>query len=72
MPVMDGYDAARRLRQEGYTGRIIAVTGHSRDYDRQKCLNVGCDDYLAKPVDRQQLLEMVAKYVQSPAEQPSS
>ena len=72
MPVMDGYDAARRLRQEGYAGRIIAVTGHSRDYDRQKCLSAGCDDYLTKPVDRQQLLEMVAKHVGRPAEEPSS
>ena len=63
MPVMDGYEATRRLRQNGYSGLIVAVTGHTRSFDRQKCLDAGCNDYLAKPVDREKLLTMVAEHV---------
>jgi signal transduction histidine kinase/ActR/RegA family two-component response regulator len=69
MPVMDGYEAARQLRQAGYAGPIVAVTGHTRNYDRRRCLEAGCDDYLAKPVDRKDLLDMVARHLRG-AEQP--
>ena len=64
MPVMDGHDATQRLRQEGYSGPIIALAAHAEDYDRQKCLDAGCDDYLIKPVDRDVLVEMVAGHTQ--------
>ncbi len=67
MPVLDGYDATRRLRQHGYRGTIIAVTGCSHDYDRQKCLDAGCDDYVAKPISREKILEIVARYTRQPA-----
>lgn len=50
MPTMDGHDATRLLRDEGYAGLIVAVTASAMSADSEKAMRSGCDDHIAKPV----------------------
>ena len=60
MPVMDGYSAAKALRQDGYDGQIIALTAHAMKQDEARCLEAGCDHYLSKPINRDVLIREIA------------
>jgi len=83
MPVIDGYTATRRWRQhETALGAghlpIVAMTANAMAGDRQKCLDAGMDDYLAKPVTRAQLDACLGRWLPSaplpeePAHPPTS
>jgi signal transduction histidine kinase/CheY-like chemotaxis protein len=71
MPVMDGYTATRRWRElerDAGDGRhlpIIAMTANAMAGDRQKCLDAGMDDYLAKPVTRAELERSLHRWWQA-------
>jgi len=61
MPEIDGFAAARAIRERGAEVRVIGLTIHARDNDRQRCLDAGCDEVVPKPIKKPVLLETVAR-----------
>ncbi len=62
MPEMDGLTATRKIRQTNKDIPIIAQTAYAMSEDKTKCLNAGCNDYLAKPISHNVLLATIEKY----------
>jgi CheY-like chemotaxis protein/HPt (histidine-containing phosphotransfer) domain-containing protein len=82
MPIMDGYQATTMIRKVEEKNRImgagdhligqnrapiIAMTAHATKGDKDKCLQAGMDDYIAKPLRRKELLDIVNKWIESAA-----
>ena len=66
MPVMDGYEATRRLRAAGDTTPIIAVTANAVHGDQERVLAVGMNDYLSKPISLNALRRALAQLADAP------
>jgi len=66
LPVMDGWEATRRLKANDDLRWIpvIALTAHAMVGDREKAVAAGCDDYLVKPLDEDELMARIAKYLE--------
>jgi CheY-like chemotaxis protein len=64
MPEMDGLEAARRINAQWPNGgrpRIVAMTANAMESDRELCMAAGMDDYVAKPIRVEQLIEALMR-----------
>jgi two-component system cell cycle response regulator DivK len=67
LPVIDGWEATRRIKANDATRRIpiIALTAHAMAGDREKAMEVGCEDYDTKPVEMSRLIGKIAALLKS-------
>ncbi len=65
MPVMDGYEATEKLRKSGYGAPIVALTAHALVEDRKKCLSLGFNDHLSKPIRGDLLIDCIRNLVRN-------
>jgi len=63
MPVMDGYESTRRIKEIAKEIPIIAQTAYALPQDSYKCIDAGCDDYISKPISLKQFLLKLDKYL---------
>lgn len=72
MPEMDGFEATRRIRGTEASTRlpIIALTANSMKGDRERCLQAGMDDYLAKPIRMTDLASLLQRWLETTANKP--
>ncbi len=66
MPVMDGYEATKRIKKIRPQLPIVAQTAYSTEEDIKKAIEAGCDDFISKPVDRSLLKPILSRYIYKP------
>ena len=67
MPVVNGYEATKTLREKGLSTPIIAVTANAMEHDGERCKQAGCTDYISKPIDRKRLADIIESHMTRPA-----
>ncbi len=72
MPQMDGLEVLQKLRSSGYTKPVIALTANAMAHEVRKYLDLGFDEHLKKPIERNSFIQCVAKYYQEPASAQAS
>lgn len=71
MPEMDGYEATRQIRKMNKDVIIIAQTAYSLIGDRDRSIEVGCNDYITKPIFKDKLMNLIHKYFNHLIEEPT-
>jgi CheY-like chemotaxis protein len=62
MPLMDGFDALKKIRADGHTMPVIAITANAMKQDRDNCLDSGFNDFIPKPVEKDSLYSIIKTY----------
>lgn len=62
LPIKDGWQASREIKQQKPQMAIIALTAHAQSDDREKALAAGCDAYATKPIDFPALLQLIERH----------
>jgi two-component system, sensor histidine kinase len=65
MPLLDGYRAVKKLRRLGFKKPIVALTAHALVEDRERCLANGFDEYITKPINPADLVNVIVKLGQA-------
>ena len=68
MPIMDGMEATRQIKEKHPDLPIIALTANAFDSDRQLAFEAGCDEFLPKPISSEVCLKTIAKFVREEEE----
>lgn len=63
MPVMNGLEATRKLREGGYKAPIVALTANAMQESREQCEAAGYSDFLAKPIDRERFFQLLQRFI---------
>jgi two-component system cell cycle response regulator DivK len=63
LPIMDGYEATRKIRETLKSTPIIGLSAHAMDGHEKKAIEAGCNDYLTKPINEEELFKMLEKYL---------
>ncbi len=63
MPKLNGYDATRNIRELGFKMPIIAQTALSLNYEKDKVIEAGCNDFIEKPILKENLFKIISKYI---------
>ncbi len=63
MPIMNGLEATKKIKEMHPDLPVIAQTAYAMDGDREHSLDAGCDDYISKPINLKEFIELIAKYI---------
>jgi CheY-like chemotaxis protein len=63
MPVMDGFETIQHIRKTHTDLPVIAQTAYAMVEEQRKCLNLGCNDYIAKPIKKDKFFQLLNKFL---------
>ena len=63
LPILNGYEVTAKIREQNKIIPIIAQTAFAMEEDKEKIIQVGCNDYVSKPIKRKELLEKMSKFL---------